>query len=193
MSTVLFISCTIRIYCTFQIKYFQYFSNDIPVDEVFSVLFISSTLSLFCTLWINHFQFILYFPDQPFPVYSVLFISCTLRIYCTFQIKYFDDPVARCMQCIDAVDSRDLSLKCDFFSKLAPTIPLFPKVSASDSILTAIAILGSPGAIIQKNQCTAFLINLSSFVSSLLLFTLFCSQLLDNMMQLSQVQYQSFR
>ncbi len=49
-----------------------------------------------------------------------------------FQLKYFDDPVVRCMQNIDGVDSRDLTYKCDFFNKLAHAIPHFPRVSLNN-------------------------------------------------------------
>ena len=49
------------------------------------------------------------------------------------KLKFFDDHVARCMQGIDAVDSKDLSQKCEFFTKLAHTIPAIPRVSNAPS------------------------------------------------------------
>lgn len=48
----------------------------------------------------------------------------------SLKLKYFDDPVAQCMQSLDSLDSRDLSQKCEFFTRLAQTIPAFPRVSA---------------------------------------------------------------
>ncbi len=47
----------------------------------------------------------------------------------SFQIKWFDDPVSRCMQHLDGIETKDLTQKCEFFTKLAQTIPQFPRVS----------------------------------------------------------------
>ncbi len=46
-----------------------------------------------------------------------------------FQLKYFDDPVVRCMQVMDCLDTKEFSQKCEFFALLPQAIPQFPKVS----------------------------------------------------------------
>ena len=53
-------------------------------------------------------------------------------IACVFQIRWFDDPVSRCMQHVDAIETKDLTQKCEFFTKLAQTIPQFPRVSSNN-------------------------------------------------------------
>ena len=45
------------------------------------------------------------------------------------QLKFFDDAVVHCMNSLDAVDSKDVSQKCEFFTVLSRSIPLFPKVN----------------------------------------------------------------
>lgn len=57
-------------------------------------------------------------------------INCVFSACLSLKLKYFDDPVAQCMQSLDSLDSRDLSQKCEFFTRLAQTIPAFPRVSA---------------------------------------------------------------
>ena len=59
-------------------------------------------------------------------------------ICCVLQLKYFDDNVARCMQCLDAVESQDLTHKCEFFTKLAHTIPQFPRVSQTSRFFSIV-------------------------------------------------------
>jgi hypothetical protein len=44
------------------------------------------------------------------------------------QSRFFDDPVAKCLQSIDLAESPDLTARCEFFRKLAQSIPSFPKV-----------------------------------------------------------------
>ena len=53
---------------------------------------------------------------------------------CVFQIRWFDDPVSRCMQHVDAIETKDLTQKCEFFTKLAQTIPQFPRVSSNKEL-----------------------------------------------------------
>lgn len=67
----------------------------------------------------------------------VFFSSSFLRQ----QLKYFDDPVAQCMQSLDSLESRDLSQKCEFFTRLAQTIPVFPKVSHIPAAAAAVAAI----------------------------------------------------
>ena len=38
------------------------------------------------------------------------------------------------MQHVDAIETKDLTQKCEFFSKLAQTIPQFPRVSSNKSL-----------------------------------------------------------
>ena len=47
------------------------------------------------------------------------------------QLKYFDDPVVRCMQAMDCVESREMADKCEFFAVLPQAVPQFPKVCIS--------------------------------------------------------------
>ena len=44
------------------------------------------------------------------------------------QLKYFDDPVVRCMQAMDCVESREMADRCEFFAVLPQAVPQFPKV-----------------------------------------------------------------
>jgi len=53
------------------------------------------------------------------------------------QLKYFDDPVVRCMQAMDCVESREMADKCEFFSVLPQAVPQFPKVSCYAQIQPA--------------------------------------------------------
>jgi hypothetical protein len=46
----------------------------------------------------------------------------------SLQLKYFDDPVAQCMQGLDGIDTREATHKCEYFAKLAQTIPAIPRV-----------------------------------------------------------------
>ena len=48
------------------------------------------------------------------------------------QMKYFaDDAVMKCLHYLHVIESKDLSLKCEVFTLLTQTIPLFPKVTIS--------------------------------------------------------------
>lgn len=50
-------------------------------------------------------------------------------------LPFFDDPVVHCMQSLDALESTDLSQKCDFFNRLASSITLFPTRLLQRSVL----------------------------------------------------------
>ncbi|ELU03322.1 hypothetical protein CAPTEDRAFT_140753, partial [Capitella teleta] len=54
------------------------------------------------------------------------------------MLKFFDDPVVRCMQALDSVDSKDLPQKCEFFTKLAQVIPQFPRKVLYGSVFPVI-------------------------------------------------------
>ena len=45
------------------------------------------------------------------------------------QLRYFDDPICRCMQLIENIDSQDLQSRADFYEMLAAQLVHIPKVS----------------------------------------------------------------
>jgi len=64
---------------------------------------------------------------------AMLFRTCSSSGCCcawlsSLQLKYFDDPVVRCMQAMDCVESREMADKCEFFAVLPQAVPQFPKV-----------------------------------------------------------------
>ncbi len=46
-----------------------------------------------------------------------------------WQLKFFDEPVVRSMQSLDAIETKELTQKCEYFTKLAQAVPHFPRVS----------------------------------------------------------------